>query len=105
KEGGHWYLLRTSAPLFRLPVTPFFASAQADQKICCRSVACGGFSSLLGTEIASRMRLEQEFEMTTVQLDPIQNLHAATAAYGRSPEIPAQEDAYGWLVGSWDLEV
>ncbi len=26
------------------------------------------------------------------------------AAEGRSPEIPESADAYGWLVGSWDLE-
>lgn len=24
---------------------------------------------------------------------------------GRSPEIPEAEDAYGWLVGSWELDV
>jgi uncharacterized damage-inducible protein DinB len=27
------------------------------------------------------------------------------AAPGRSPEIPESHDAYGWLVGSWDLDV
>jgi hypothetical protein len=27
------------------------------------------------------------------------------AAPGRSPEIPESDDAYGWLVGSWDLDV
>ena len=27
------------------------------------------------------------------------------AAPGRSPEIPEENDVYGWLVGSWDLEV
>ncbi len=27
------------------------------------------------------------------------------AAAGRAPEIPAEADAYGWLVGSWDLDV
>lgn len=27
------------------------------------------------------------------------------AAPGRSPEIPADADLYGWLVGSWELEV
>ncbi|MGA8143728.1 MAG: hypothetical protein WB987_07555 [Candidatus Acidiferrales bacterium] len=27
------------------------------------------------------------------------------AAPGRSPEIPESQDVYGWLVGSWDLEV
>jgi len=26
-------------------------------------------------------------------------------AAGRSPEIPEGEDVYGWLVGSWELEV
>jgi len=26
-------------------------------------------------------------------------------ASGRSPEIPEEMDLYGWLVGSWDLEV
>jgi hypothetical protein len=29
----------------------------------------------------------------------------ALAAPGRSAEIPAVEDVYGWLVGSWALEV
>jgi len=27
------------------------------------------------------------------------------AAPGRSPEIPESADAYGWLIGSWELEV
>jgi hypothetical protein len=27
------------------------------------------------------------------------------AAAGRSPDIPDSADAYGWLVGSWELEV
>ena len=27
------------------------------------------------------------------------------SAPGRSPEIPESADAYGWLVGSWDLDV
>ena len=26
-------------------------------------------------------------------------------AAGRSPEIPETQDVYGWLVGSWDLDV
>ena len=32
-------------------------------------------------------------------------LHTALAASGRSCEIPEAEDAYGWLVGSWELDV
>jgi hypothetical protein len=33
------------------------------------------------------------------------NLAALLPASGRSPEIPESADAYGWLVGSWELEV
>lgn len=29
----------------------------------------------------------------------------ALRAEGRSPEVPEDDDLYGWLVGSWDLEV
>lgn len=29
----------------------------------------------------------------------------AVAAAGRSPEIPETADAYGWLIGSWELDV
>jgi hypothetical protein len=39
---------------------------------------------------------------TTLEIDA---LHVALAAAGRSPAIPEPLDAYGWLVGSWDLEV
>lgn len=31
--------------------------------------------------------------------------HAALAAPGRAPEIPEAADAYGWLIGSWELDV
>jgi uncharacterized damage-inducible protein DinB len=34
-----------------------------------------------------------------------QDAHAVLAAPGRSPEIPESADAYGWLVGSWELDV
>lgn len=33
------------------------------------------------------------------------DLQAALAAETRAPEIPASADVYGWLVGSWHLEV
>ena len=36
------------------------------------------------------------------QTDP---MHTALAATQRSPEIPEEMDAYGWLVGSWELEL
>jgi hypothetical protein len=32
-------------------------------------------------------------------------LLSALIATGRSPEIPAEHDVYGWLVGSWDMDV
>ncbi|MEA2491446.1 MAG: hypothetical protein QOH21_3238 [Acidobacteriota bacterium] len=33
------------------------------------------------------------------------NFQSALTAPGRSPEIPEQHDAYGWLIGSWDLDI
>ena len=32
-------------------------------------------------------------------------LHAVLMSPGRSPEISDSDDVYGWLCGSWDLEV
>ena len=29
----------------------------------------------------------------------------AMVAPGRAPEIPAEDDIYGWLVGSWKQEL
>jgi hypothetical protein len=34
-----------------------------------------------------------------------QDFYSLLAAKGRSPEIPQEADVYGWLVGSWELEV
>ena len=33
------------------------------------------------------------------------SMHAVLAAPGRSPEIPEAMDAYGWLIGSWELDL
>jgi hypothetical protein len=33
-----------------------------------------------------------------------ENFHTVLTATGRSPEIPESADAYGWMVGSWELE-
>ena len=33
------------------------------------------------------------------------NFQSKLSATNRSPEIPESEDVYGWLTGSWDLEV
>ena len=33
------------------------------------------------------------------------DFHDALTAPGRSPEIPESADVYGWLIGSWELEV
>jgi hypothetical protein len=43
--------------------------------------------------------------MLPLEKDPAAVLHEATASARRSPEIPEAEDVYGWLVGSWELEV
>lgn len=39
-------------------------------------------------------------------IEPIQQFDLpGLAAQGRSPEIPEAMDSYGWLVGSWELDV
>lgn len=43
--------------------------------------------------------------MSTMDTSPLGTLYVPLAATGRSPEIPADEDVYGWLVGSWELDV
>jgi hypothetical protein len=35
----------------------------------------------------------------------VEPLAGVLVASGRSPEVPETADLYGWLVGSWDLEV
>ena len=43
--------------------------------------------------------------MTTVATVAGHDFYGILAASGRAPEIPESADVYGWLVGSWDLEV
>ncbi|MGE5645428.1 MAG: hypothetical protein ACM336_06505 [Acidobacteriota bacterium] len=43
--------------------------------------------------------------MNTMTATEKSGFHPALAAPGRSPEIPESDDVYGWLVGSWELEV
>jgi hypothetical protein len=43
--------------------------------------------------------------MTANQPGRNSSFQAALAAGGRAAEIPEVEDAYGWLVGDWELEV
>jgi hypothetical protein len=42
---------------------------------------------------------------TNTALMESNSLFAALAASSRSNEIPEAQDAYGWLVGSWELDV
>jgi len=44
------------------------------------------------------------FDNATMDIQAHGNFHALLTAPGRSPEIPREADAYGWLVGSWELE-
>ena len=39
------------------------------------------------------------------KVDKADMVNAVLAAPGRSEEIPKSADAYGWLVGSWELDV
>jgi hypothetical protein len=43
--------------------------------------------------------------MTTREREGRTEMPAALTAAGRSPEIPESADAYGWLIGSWELDV
>jgi hypothetical protein len=43
--------------------------------------------------------------MTTMTAGETGSFPAVMAAPGRSPEIPESADAYGWLIGSWELDV
>lgn len=45
--------------------------------------------------------------MNATQIKPAapDNFLGLLSAPGRSPEIPESDDAYGWLVGSWELDV
>jgi hypothetical protein len=42
---------------------------------------------------------------TLVRAEAQADFLTVLAAPGRSPEIPESMDVYGWLVGSWDLDV
>jgi len=43
--------------------------------------------------------------MTAKEAGRTTGFHAVLAAAGRSPEIPESADAYGWLVGDWELSI
>jgi hypothetical protein len=40
-----------------------------------------------------------------IKTEEKEKVHTVLAAVGRSPEIPESADAYGWLIGSWELDV
>jgi hypothetical protein len=43
--------------------------------------------------------------MTTVETQRTEDFRTALGAAGRSAEIPESADLYGWLIGTWDLDV
>ena len=43
--------------------------------------------------------------MSPARAEEPTGFHAVLAATGRSPAIPESMDVYGWLVGSWELDV
>lgn len=43
--------------------------------------------------------------MATIEVGDKEDFHEVLTAPGRSPEIPESADAYGWLIGSWELDV
>lgn len=43
--------------------------------------------------------------MTTIAVTEKLDFYQSLIAPARSPEIPEQYDIYGWLIGSWELDV
>jgi len=43
--------------------------------------------------------------MVAIPAEEKMGLHIMLAAPGRSPDIPESLDPYGWLIGSWELDV
>jgi hypothetical protein len=43
--------------------------------------------------------------MGTGKFTEMEGFDSALAASGRSSEIPESADSYGWLIGSWELDV
>jgi hypothetical protein len=41
----------------------------------------------------------------TIDMDRHSDFYTLLAAPGRSPDVPESADVYGWLCGSWDLDV
>ncbi len=48
---------------------------------------------------------EGEIKMNTIAVELCPDFHSILVAPERAPEIPESADVYGWLVGSWELEV
>src|SRR5436190_23388439 len=48
---------------------------------------------------------ERSSTTMTVNADRRIDFYSLLAAAGRSPEIPESADVYGWLCGSWELDV
>ena len=43
--------------------------------------------------------------MATIGVERLEGAQAVLASPGRAAEIPGTADVYGWLVGSWELDV
>jgi hypothetical protein len=43
--------------------------------------------------------------MTTPNSEEMLDFASVLGAEGRSPEVPESADVYGWLIGSWELDV
>src|SRR5262245_46725741 len=54
---------------------------------------------------AQVLTLNRRSAMTMLNLLENEDLYVALAAHSRSPEIPESADVYGWLIGSWELDV
>jgi hypothetical protein len=57
------------------------------------------------TKKRKRIKIEIGTMKTSATILETNSMHSALATAGRSHEIPEALDAYGWLIGSWELEL
>jgi hypothetical protein len=66
-----------------------------------RCTACSTSTAIFAKNFSPAAVITVLTHMTTLETDFLSALHAAE----KSREIPADADLYGWLIGSWDLDV
>src|SRR5689334_17990006 len=57
------------------------------------------------TALFNQVQHTEQPAMNALDHGPAAGFHAALAAPGRAADIDDADDLYGWLIGSWDMDV